>query len=116
MSGGYPIELDLTGKAAVVIGGGRVALRRTRTLVEAGAKVTVIAPALHPELSTLPVTTLQRRYQHGDLTGAWLVHAATDDPEVNASVATAAQDLGIWCVRADAGSPPGCLPSPGTVT
>src|SRR5262249_47500752 len=47
------------------------------------------------------VTVLTRRYQHGDLDGAWLAHAATDDPEVNAAVLAAAERARIWCVRAD---------------
>src|SRR6185437_6393479 len=98
---GYPIELDLTGRAAVVVGGGTVALRRTRALVRAGAQVTVIAPVVCAEFAELSVTVLTRRYRDGDLTGAWLVHAATDDAEVNEAVATAAEAARIWCVRAD---------------
>jgi uroporphyrin-III C-methyltransferase / precorrin-2 dehydrogenase / sirohydrochlorin ferrochelatase len=100
---GYPIELDLSGKAAVVVGGGAVALRRTRALVEAGARVTVIAPAVSAELAALGVTVLRRPYRDGDLADAWLVHAATDDAEVNDAVAAAADRARIWCVRADAG-------------
>ncbi|HUD39839.1 MAG TPA: uroporphyrinogen-III C-methyltransferase [Streptosporangiaceae bacterium] len=98
---GYPIELDLAGKHAVVVGGGQVALRRTKALVEAGANVTVIAPVIAQEFSTLGVTVVPRPYRDGDLAGAWLAHAATDDPEVNAAVATAANQARIWCVRAD---------------
>src|SRR5215469_14117564 len=98
---GYPIELDLSGRAAVVVGGGAVALRRTRALVEAGARVTVIAPVVCAEFAELDVTVLTRRYVEGDLSGAWLVHAATDDAEVNEAVAAAAVAARIWCVRAD---------------
>ena len=98
---GYPIELDLAGKHAVVVGGGQVALRRTKALVEAGANVTVIAPVIAQEFSTLGVTVVPRPYRDSDLAGAWLAHAATDDPEVNAAVATAANQARIWCVRAD---------------
>src|SRR5215472_11269192 len=96
---GYPIELDLSGRAAVVVGGGTVALRRTRDLVEAGARVTVIAPVVCAEFAELAVTVLTRRYRDGDLTGAWLVHAATAD--VDEAVAAAADEARIWCVRAD---------------
>jgi uroporphyrin-III C-methyltransferase/precorrin-2 dehydrogenase/sirohydrochlorin ferrochelatase len=100
---GYPIELDLTGRAAVVVGGGAVALRRTRALVEAGALVTVIAPVVCAEFAELGVTVRTRRYRDDDLTGAWLVHAATDDKQVNEAVAADAEAAGIWCVQADAG-------------
>jgi uroporphyrin-III C-methyltransferase / precorrin-2 dehydrogenase / sirohydrochlorin ferrochelatase len=98
---GYPIELDLAGRPVIVVGGGPVAFRRAKALVDAGAWVTVIAPVVCADLSSLGVTILTRRYQDGDLDGAWLVHAATDDPRVNASVAAAAERARIWCVRAD---------------
>src|SRR5258708_269424 len=117
---GYPVELDLVAKLAVVVGGGAVALRRTRALVEAGALVTVIAPDVTSELAALPVTLRRRRYRDGDLAGAWLVHAATDDPAVNAAVAAEADRERIWCVRADDGAasaartPP--VPRPGDIT
>jgi len=93
----YPIELDLAGRSAVVVGGGPVALRRARALVEAGARVTVVAPRIAEGFG-------RRRYRDGDLAGAWLAHAATDNSEVNSEVAAAADRAGIWCVRADSGS------------
>jgi uroporphyrin-III C-methyltransferase / precorrin-2 dehydrogenase / sirohydrochlorin ferrochelatase len=98
----YPLSLDLAGKPAVVIGGGRVALRRARALVGAGAEVIVIAPEVVTELAQLALTVKRRRYHHGDLAGAWLAHAATSDPAVNAAVAAEADKRRIWCVRADA--------------
>jgi uroporphyrin-III C-methyltransferase/precorrin-2 dehydrogenase/sirohydrochlorin ferrochelatase len=97
----YPIDLDLTGRPVVVVGGGRVALRRARTLLEAGADVTVIAPRVEPDLADLPLVVRQRGYRDGDLEGAWLVHAATSDPAVNSAVAREAERCRIWCVRAD---------------
>ncbi len=98
---GYSIELELAGRLAVVVGGGAVALRRAKALIDAGAKVTVIAPDITAELATLPVTVRRRRYRGGDLTGAWLTHAATNDEDVNAAVAADADRNRIWCVRAD---------------
>jgi uroporphyrin-III C-methyltransferase/precorrin-2 dehydrogenase/sirohydrochlorin ferrochelatase len=97
----YPIALDLSGKAVVVVGGGTVALRRARALAQAGAVVTVIAPRVRPEFDELAVHVVPRCYREGDLYGAWLVHAATDDPAVNSAVAAAAERDRIWCVRAD---------------
>jgi uroporphyrin-III C-methyltransferase/precorrin-2 dehydrogenase/sirohydrochlorin ferrochelatase len=109
----YPLALDLAGRAVVVVGGGAVALRRTRALADAGALVTVIAPRIAPEFAVLgadlalravpgaAVTLLRRGYLDGDLREAWLVHAATDDGVVNAAVAAEAQRERIWCVRAD---------------
>jgi uroporphyrin-III C-methyltransferase / precorrin-2 dehydrogenase / sirohydrochlorin ferrochelatase len=97
----YPLMLEMAGRRAVVVGGGRVALRRVRGLLEAGAHVVVVAPSVRPELAALPVTVLPRRYRHGDLAAAWLAHAATGDPEVNARVAAEAEENRIWCVTAD---------------
>jgi uroporphyrin-III C-methyltransferase/precorrin-2 dehydrogenase/sirohydrochlorin ferrochelatase len=97
----YPIALDLAGRAVVVVGGGNVALRRARALVQAGAVVTVIAPSVRPEFDALGVHVVPRAYRDGDLYGCWLAHAATDDPAVNAAVAAAAEQDRIWCVRAD---------------
>ena len=97
----YPLSLSLAGRRAVVVGGGRVALRRVQGLLEAGANVIVIAPAVLPELAELPVTVLPREYRDGDLATAWLAHAATSDPAVNALVAAEADRNRIWCVRAD---------------
>jgi uroporphyrin-III C-methyltransferase / precorrin-2 dehydrogenase / sirohydrochlorin ferrochelatase len=97
----YPLMLDLAGRRTVVVGGGPVALRRVRGLLEAGAHVVVIAPSVLPELAALPVTVLRRPYRRGDLSAAWLAHAATSDPGVNARVAAEAEDNRIWCVRAD---------------
>ncbi|HXZ75710.1 MAG TPA: NAD(P)-dependent oxidoreductase, partial [Streptosporangiaceae bacterium] len=97
----YPLMLDLTGRRAVVVGGGRVALRRAQALLAAGALVHVVAPRVDPALADLEVTVRRRGYRDGDLVGAWLAHAATSDPAVNAQVAAEAQRLRIWCVRAD---------------
>ena len=87
--------LDLHGERALVVGGGRVALRRTRTLLEAGLKVTVVAPELHPELAALPVETLRRAYQPLDLHDRRVVVCATDRAEVNDAVAAGARAAGV---------------------
>jgi len=97
----YPLALDLSGRRVVVVGGGRVALRRASALLDAGALVRVIAPDVTAELAGLDVTVLERPYRDGDLAGAWLAHAATGDAEVNRAVAAEAERRRIWCVRAD---------------
>jgi uroporphyrin-III C-methyltransferase/precorrin-2 dehydrogenase/sirohydrochlorin ferrochelatase len=108
----YPLLLDVTAKPVVVVGAGPVATRRARALVDAGAAVTVIAPAGTEVMAALAVDWQRRRYAVGDVRGAWLVHAATDDPDVNAAVAAEAQALGIWCVRADdAAASPAWVPA-----
>lgn len=85
----YPLFLDLTGQPVVVIGAGRVATRKIRSLLAAGARITVISP----QASRLPkaVRWLRRRYRHGDLAGARLVVAATNDRQVNELVCAEAK-------------------------
>jgi uroporphyrin-III C-methyltransferase / precorrin-2 dehydrogenase / sirohydrochlorin ferrochelatase len=101
----YPLLLDLAGRRVVVVGGGSVAARRVGGLLAAGAAVEVIAPSVSPALTSVAelsgVAVSLRDYEDGDLAGAWLAHACTDDPVVNAAVADEAARLRIPCVRAD---------------
>jgi uroporphyrin-III C-methyltransferase / precorrin-2 dehydrogenase / sirohydrochlorin ferrochelatase len=99
---GFPLLLDLTGRRAVVVGGGAVAIRRARALHEAGADVVVVAPQVGQEITALGVDTVQRAFEPADLDGAWLAMACTDDPEANAAVAAEAAARRVFCVRADA--------------
>ena len=82
MTGRHPLLLDLAGRRVVVVGGGPVAARRTARLVEDGADVVVVAPAVCEDLVELldRVTWRQRDYLATDLDGAWLVHTATGRP------------------------------------
>ena len=85
----YPLFLELTGQPVVVVGAGRVAGRKIRSLLAAGARITVISP----RATRLPenIRWIRRRYRRGDLAGARLVVAATDDLEVNQLVCTEAK-------------------------
>ncbi len=101
----YPLSLNVTGKRVIVVGAGTVAARRIPGLVHAGAHVIVVADSVHDEIRALAeagrITLLERRYAEGDLVGAWLVHSATGDPDVDALVADHAFEERVWCVRAD---------------
>ncbi len=98
----YPIFLDLRGRPVLVVGAGPVGLRKARGLVEAGARVTVVASAWLPEFDALPVRRLERRFRAADLDGAALVFAATDDRAVNRRIGAAARRRGIFANIADA--------------
>ena len=95
----FPLFVDLSGKKIVVVGGGRIALRRIRTLTPFTEKVTVVSPELHPDLLPLEeagrLTVLRRPYAPADIEGAALVLAATDNKEVNEAVYADCKRLGI---------------------
>jgi uroporphyrin-III C-methyltransferase/precorrin-2 dehydrogenase/sirohydrochlorin ferrochelatase len=101
----YPINLNLDGSPCLVVGGGTVASRRAAELVRAGARVTVVAPSVSPELEDLAargVVALERREARDDeVTGAALVVVATDDEAVNRRVAAAARAAGALVTVAD---------------
>jgi len=86
----YPAYLDLKGKKCVVVGGGRVAERKIRALLKAGAAVYTISPELTPPLKRLKaagsIRHSARAYKKGDLKGAWLAIAATSDETINKAV------------------------------
>jgi cobalt-precorrin 5A hydrolase/precorrin-3B C17-methyltransferase len=105
-SSSYPITLTrLRGAPVVVVGGGAVAERKIRGLLQAGAAVRVISPALAAGLQALAdggvIEWRARAYQPGDLAGARLAFAATDQRAVNAQVAGEADALGLLCNVAD---------------
>lgn len=89
---GYMIELDLTGKLAIVVGLGRVGRRRAAGLLEAGARVVGIDPAA-PDVAAVEVIADAYRREHLDRRPALVVAAAT--PEVNRRVVADARSLGL---------------------
>jgi siroheme synthase-like protein len=97
----YPIFLDLKDRPILVVGAGKVALRKTKGLLEAGAHVTVVAPKHLREFTKLPVQLVEREFRTSDLTGAMLVFAATDDRLTNHRIAIAAKGRGILANVAD---------------
>jgi uroporphyrin-III C-methyltransferase / precorrin-2 dehydrogenase / sirohydrochlorin ferrochelatase len=112
----YPLVLDLAGRRAVVVGGGPVAARRARGLVDAGADVVLVSPWVCEDVRDLlaagGLRWEPREYADGDLDGAWLVHTATGDRQTDDRVAADAERARTWCVRADdAGRSPAWTPA-----
>lgn len=98
----YPVQLNLSGRLCVVVGGGTVGRRKLAGLLRAGARVRLI----DVDAASVPMTNdalefLPRAYRDGDLADAFLAFAATDKPEVNAAVAAEARHRGIPVNRAD---------------
>lgn len=106
-----PILLDCEGRHCIAIGGGVTAERRIHSLLEAGAAITMISPDVTEGLAILAekgrLIWLKRHYAPGDIRGAFLVYAATDDDAVNEQVAQEARSQGILVnvvSRSEAGS------------
>ena len=103
--GFYPVFVELAGRRCVVVGGGAVAEAKIEGLLAAGARVTVVSPALTPGLAALAsagrVHHDAREYRDGDLAGAALAIAATGTQEVSAAVASEGVRRGVWVNAAD---------------
>lgn len=101
----YLSGLDLRGRRVLVAGGGAVATRRLVRLLEAGAQVEVVAPEAREKIVELAeagrLVWHRRPVTPDDVTDAWYVMAATDDPRTNQTIAEAAEARRIFCVRAD---------------
>lgn len=83
----FSIELNLDGRNVLVVGGGRIALRKVKTLLPTGARITVVAPQFDPEFSQYSSLILKNRpYEPLDLCGVFMVFICTDQPAVNARV------------------------------
>jgi uroporphyrin-III C-methyltransferase/precorrin-2 dehydrogenase/sirohydrochlorin ferrochelatase len=96
----YPLFLKLEGRAVLVVGGGKVAASRLAPLLEAGARVTVVALDVRPEIEAAPVAILRRDFVPADLDGVWFAVAAAT-PEVNRRVVAAAEDRTVFVNAVD---------------
>jgi precorrin-2 dehydrogenase/sirohydrochlorin ferrochelatase len=101
----FPVCLKIAGRQCLVIGGGRVGERKVQGLLAHGAKVKVISPELSEPLSALrregAIDWLDRLYREGDLAGAFLVIAATDDPLAQERIHAEAEALNLLLNVAD---------------
>lgn len=100
----YPTALRLLGRPVLVVGGGPVAARRAKGLLDAGAQVTVVAPVIAAPLRELADAGLlaweQRPFRSEDVDGVWFVQTATGDSAVDTQVSQDAEAQRIWCVNA----------------
>ena len=95
----YPVFLTVEGRRCVVVGGGTIAERKVEGLLDAGAEVTVVAPECTAGVRALAdageMTLVERVYAPGDLAGAFIAIAATDDSEVNEAVSREAAERNV---------------------
>jgi precorrin-2 dehydrogenase/sirohydrochlorin ferrochelatase len=97
----YPVNLLVTGRRVLVVGGGRVAAEKARGLLAAGAVVHVVAPSVGEDVRGLDVTWDERPYAQGDVVGYRLAVACTDDPATNQAVFDDGEAAGVWVNAAD---------------
>jgi precorrin-2 dehydrogenase / sirohydrochlorin ferrochelatase len=104
----YPVALDVRGRRCVVIGGGNVAARKASALRDAGACVVIVAPETAEEtqrlIETGAVCLLREPFTPSHLEHAFLVIAATDNPDVNDAAARAARERGVLVNLASPGT------------
>ena len=101
----YPIQLDIRNRPCLVVGGGGVGTRKVNSLLDCGARVTVVSPEAGPELHAAAeqdrITLRLREYESADLEGMFLVVGATDDEELNRRISTDAGTRRVLCNIAD---------------
>lgn len=96
----FPVFLKLAGRRVLVVGGGPVAAGKLRALLDAEARVTVVAPDVADAIAAAPVEILRRPFRTDDLDGVWYVVAAAP-PDVNRAVAQAAHARGLFVNAVD---------------
>jgi len=101
----YPVHLDIQNRKCLIVGGGAVGTRKVTTLLECGARITVVSPDPTPELARLAsagmITLKKRAYQSNDISGMFLVIGATDDESLNLQISKDANRAHILCNIAD---------------
>ncbi len=98
----YPVNLRLSGRRCLLVGGGRRALGPVGDLLAVGARVDVVAPQVVDEIAVLDGVSVQRRpYRHHDVVGYRLVVTATADPEVNLRVVADGDEAGVLVASID---------------
>jgi siroheme synthase-like protein len=102
---GWPVNLLVRGRRAVVVGAGRIAARKIEPLLDLGADVVVVAPSVGDEVRAWAdagrLALRERSFTPDDLDDAWLAVTATDDPAVNAAVFAAGEARRVWVNSAD---------------
>lgn len=94
----FPLFVDISDKKIVVVGAGKIAARRVKTLVDFGAAIVVVAPQISQELEQMEqehkITIIRREYQREDIYDAWMVLATTDNHKLNEEIYSVAKCLG----------------------
>lgn len=95
MQGFLPVNIDIRHQHCVIAGGGAVALRKAKTLLQYGANVTIIAPDLLPAIRELEVELREKQVNIDDFEGCFLAILATDDCELNLQLSKELKEKGV---------------------
>lgn len=98
-----PLLFNVKLHKVTIIGGGKIALRKAKKVIEYGGEVICISPMFEKEFYTLLNTTCILEKYHKELLSDGLVIAATDDPNLNANIYHDCHQLGLYCLRVDDG-------------
>ena len=79
----FPFFIDISGRRCVIVGGGRIALRKAEKLLAYGADITVVATVICDEIRALGTALRERRFEDSDLDGAFMAVAAADDSQLD---------------------------------
>ena len=95
----YPVYLDVKERCCVIVGGGQIAEGKIATLLECGAQIRMISPEVTDEVQDMADTGAlrleKREYRDGDLEGAFIAIAATDDSSLNRRIAQEAEERNV---------------------
>ncbi len=101
----YPVNLNIADKLCLVVGGGAVALRKTKSLLAGGARIRVISPEVHSELNVLAknneIEWFERGFVEGDLKGSFMVFAATNNRDIQLLITKEAAKYSVLLNSAD---------------
>jgi len=101
----YPVNLNINKRRCLVVGGGKVATRKVKTLLACGAKVTVVSPEVCAAIGDMAasgrITLVRRGYVSSDLKGCFMVIGATSDMPLNRQISADAEKQNMLCNIAD---------------
>lgn len=102
----FPLYVDISKKDILVVGAGKIALRRIKTLLKFETHITVVGREVHPEIWSFAkamdcIRVVQRQYEREDLAGRDMVLVCTDSGEVNREIAEICREKGILVNAAD---------------
>lgn len=93
----FPMFIDLEDKNCLIIGGGKVSLRKTKTLLDYGAKITVVSPKVLKDFKVLDITIRYREFEIKDLIDVFLVVTATNNAKLNQQILEICKSRNILC-------------------